>query len=130
VIFLDTSAIYALADFSDPNHRDAVTVFDRAQRGAENFLLHNYILVEASTLLQRRLGLESALSFLQESERFHVHWVREQEHRQAEELLRQRGRRGLSLVDCVSFIVMRKEGVTQAVVFDADFEREGFQLFR
>ena len=44
-------------------------------------------------------------------------------------MLRRRGRRRLSLVDCMSFVVMGKLGVTQAFAFDADFEREGFQLY-
>ena len=44
-------------------------------------------------------------------------------------MLGQRGRRGLSLVDCMSFIVMRKLEVRQAFAFDADFEREGFEMY-
>ncbi len=41
-------------------------------------------------------------------------------------MLEERGRRDLSLVDCVSFVVMRERGVTTALAYDADFEREGF----
>lgn len=130
MIFLDTSAIYAIADQADPNHARAMALLAQVQREGEIFLVHNYVLVESATLLQRRLGLESALLLLLESDRFRVHWIREQVHRQASELLRERGRRGLSMVDCVSFVVMRQERVTRVLAFDADFEREGFQLFQ
>ncbi len=130
MIFLDTSAIYAIADQADPNHARAMALVAQAQREGESFLVHNYVLVESTALLQRRLGLESALLFIQESERFRIHWVGAREHREAVELLRERGRRGLSLVDCVSFVVMRQEGVARVLAFDTDFEREGFQLLR
>ena len=56
MIFLDTSAIYALADKADPNHADAYKKFDLALKAGEIFLLHNYVLVESAALLQARLG--------------------------------------------------------------------------
>ena len=94
----------------------------------EDVLVHSYILVESAALLQRRLGLEAALTFLKETDAFQVHWVGSEDHRRAATLMEDRGRRGLSLVDCVSFIVMRQFGVRQALAFDSDFEREGFEL--
>ena len=41
-------------------------------------------------------------------------------------LLEKRNRSGLSLVDCSSFVIMRKYSMTEAFAFDSDFEREGF----
>ena len=35
----------------------------------------------------------------------------------------------MSLVDCVSFVVMRRYGVKLCLAFDVDFEREGFKPF-
>ena len=130
MIFLDTSAIYALADEHDPRHGRAVALLRHALlESQEDLLVHSSILVEAAALLQHRLGLESALRFLEESESFVVHWVNAQDHGQAVELLRDRGRRGLSLVDCTSFVVMRHYRTSQALAFDADFEHEGFVLY-
>jgi len=57
VIFLDTSAVYALADKADPHHVAACTEFDLALRSGETFLLHNYILVESVALLQTILSV-------------------------------------------------------------------------
>ncbi|MBM3948199.1 MAG: PIN domain-containing protein [SAR202 cluster bacterium] len=130
MIFLDTSAIYALADRGDPNHEVAVEAFRRLLDESEDILLHSYVLVEAAALLQRRLGLESALKFLRESQRFHIHWINSGDHEEAVGLLEERGKRGVSLVDCASFAIMRRYQVNRSLAFDADFMQEGFFLYR
>lgn len=130
MIFLDTSIVYALADEEDPNHPRAKELFRRALEAGEEILLHNYILVESAALLQSRLGLDQALRFLRESSAFHIHWVTAHDHRQGADLLNERGRRGLSLVDCISFVIMRRYGANEVLAFDPDFEREGFKLYQ
>ena len=129
MIFLDTSLIYALADRADPNHDRAKEMFASALRADGDLLTHSYVLVESAALLQSRLGLSAALRFLDESQCFRVHWVTPRDHQDAVQLLRERGRRGLSLVDCVSFVVMRRHGVSTYMAFDEDFAREGFTLW-
>ena len=93
-------------------------------------LTHNYVLVESAAVLQRRLGLRSALSFLAESKTFLVHWITQEDHMEAVDLLTERSRRNLSLVDCMSFIVMKQHSVTTALVYDSDFQAEGFGMWR
>ncbi len=130
MIFLDTSAIYALADAADPNHKRAKMFFHQALQADEDFLVHNYVLVESTALLQNRLGFNSARRFVHESENFHIHWITHQDHQKGVDLWNKQGKRGLSLVDCVSFIVMRRNKVKRYLGFDPDFEREGFQMYR
>jgi len=130
LIFLDTSAIYALADAADPNHERAKELFGKALEMGAEFLVHNYILVESAALLQSRLGLGPAIRFLKESENFRIHWVTAQDHRWAVRLLEERSKRGLSFVDCLSFLVMREHKVRKALAFDPDFAKEGFELFQ
>ena len=94
-------------------------------------LTHNYVLVESAAVLQRRLGLTSALSFLAESKTFLVHWITQEDHMEAVDLLEPSGsRRNLSLVDCMSFVVMKQHSVTTALVYDSDFQAEGFGMWR
>ena len=126
MIFLDTSAAYAVADSADPNHRHASSSLQVALERGECVLTHNYVVLESAALIQNRLGLGAALTFLRGMRLLHVHWVTEDEHRDAVEMLDQSNRRTLSLVDCVSFVVMRGSGVSRALAYDADFEREGF----
>ena len=127
MIFLDTSAVLALADTRDSHHEEAVATLERLVSEGQALLTHNYVLVESSALLQNRLGLESSLAFLSDAERFTVHWVSPSDHDAAVEMLTDRHRRGLSLVDCMSFVVMRQYSVNTALAFDADFDAEGFE---
>ena len=129
MIFLDTSAIFALADKNDLNHEPAVDLFGRAIAGGEGFLVHNYILIESAALLQRRLNFDSAVRLLRDADAFEVHWVTSSDHLQAVNLLEERHRRHLSLVDCMSFVVMRERDTPRYLAFDDDFTREGFAAF-
>jgi predicted nucleic acid-binding protein len=129
MIFLDTSAIYALADKADPNHGHAYKKFDLALKSGEVFLVHNYVLVEAAALLRARLGLGSALAFLKDANAFDMEWVDLALHQEALKELERIGKTEISLVDCTSFIVMKRRGVKKILAFDADFQEQGFRLY-
>jgi len=127
-VFLDTSAIYALANAADINHQRAVRCLRAALNAGEELLVHNYVLVESAALLHRRLGWAAASRFLREAPAFQIRWVDEALHRAAAaRCLKRRGR--ASLVDEVSFLVMRDAGARYALAFDQDFVREGFPLY-
>lgn len=129
MIFLDTSAIYAMADKADPNHFAACSKFDVALKSENSFLLHNYILVESAALLQARLGLQAALLFLNEARAFEIEWVDSELHQEALKELKKISKRGISFIDCASFVVMRRRGIHTAFAFDPDFRDHGFLLY-
>jgi predicted nucleic acid-binding protein len=129
VIFLDTSAIYAWADTADPNHHTSVRRLQAILESGETLLTHNYVLVESIALLQARLGLAAALKLARDSVAFVIEWVDDDLHASAIRALERSRRRHLSLVDHVSFLVMRRRDVTTAFAFDPDFTSAGFRLF-
>jgi predicted nucleic acid-binding protein len=129
VIFLDTSAIYAMADKADPNHVIACSKFDLALKSKETFLLHNYILAESAALLQARLGLQSAILFLNDAKAFEIEWVNLVLHHEALKELERIARRGISFIDCASFVVMRRKSIHTAFAFDTDFQDQGFSIY-
>ena len=48
-------------------------------------------------------------------------------YQQAFELFRSRPDKDWGLIDCVSFVVMRQRGLTEALTTDEHFEQAGFQ---
>jgi predicted nucleic acid-binding protein len=46
---------------------------------------------------------------------------------QGVELYRNRSDKDWSLTDCISFVVMTREGITEALTADRDFEQAGFK---
>ena len=54
MIFLDTSAIYAMADRGDPRHQRAKERFQALLEAGEGVLTHNYVLAELVPLAHVR----------------------------------------------------------------------------
>lgn len=129
MIFLDTSAIYAWADGADPNHHAAVRRLQAALDSGDELLTHNYVLVESLALLQSRLGVGAALKLAKDATAFVIEWVDDELHASGIRELGRSKKRHVSLVDHISFLVMRRRHVTVAFAFDPDFSSAGFELF-
>lgn len=129
MIFLDTSAIYALADRADPRHVEAANRFEKLLASEETLLTHNYVLVESLALLQHRLGRSAAVKLDRSSSEFEILWVDRLLHEEAARRFARTPGRRVSFVDHVSFLVMKSRGIDTAFAFDPDFEKEGFKLF-
>lgn len=129
IVFVDTSALYALIDSSDSHHARAATAL-RLLRGEHSQLLtHNYVIVETAAIVQRRLPSAAVRSLIYELvPALDVEWVTAEMHASAASSLTASGRKRPSLVDWVSFHLMRRMNVTTAFAFDRDFESQGFEL--
>jgi predicted nucleic acid-binding protein len=125
-VFVDTSALLAILDEDDAHHAEAAATFRSLVARAE-LVTHNYIHVEAGALVGRRLGaaaLDALTGRLLPA--MTTMWIDEELHHAA---LAERGGRagGPSLVDEVSFVVLRRSGINEAFAFDGDFEAQGFR---
>jgi len=98
------------------------------QNGAQLFS-SNYVLVECLALIQNRLGMPAARTFLQDqAPLISTIWVDASDHDAGIQALLAAGRRKLSLVDCVSFQTMRRFGFQEVFTFDRHFEEQGFRV--
>jgi len=125
-MLLDTSGLLCYFDHDDSRNQEAVDLV----RSAPLLLTHNYVLAEFVPLCHtRRLNRIRSLAFLS---RLHDHpnvtilWVDPSLHRTALALLRARPDKTYSLCDAVSFILMRRRGVAEALTTDTHFDQEGF----
>jgi len=127
-VFVDTSALYAILDMDDENHEKAGGLWKDLVAQERPLVCSNYVLLETFSLVQNRLGMR-AVRVLQEMGMplLHVEWVGETCHRAAVTALLTAARRQLSLVDCVSFEIMRQLGIRTAFSFDRHFEEQGFE---
>jgi len=129
VVYADTSALYSLLDAADGRHNEAATIFRSLVGDGAVLVTSDYVVVELTALVQSRLGLDAAL-------RVHrtllpaldVVFVDRALHQRAVAAWAAARRRGLSLVDCAGFELMRDLGVVTALAFDRHFEEQGFAL--
>ncbi|HXJ64650.1 MAG TPA: PIN domain-containing protein [Actinomycetota bacterium] len=125
--FIDTSAFYAALDAGDQNHGRATDWFAEAHARSERFLTHNYVVVETAAVVRRRFGA-AALPALFDGllTPIRVLFVDAPLHRAAIAAHLASPSKP-SLVDQVSFRLMRDRGITTAFTFDEDFDRAGFE---
>ena len=127
-VFVDTAALYAFIDQNDDGHHSVLRAWDELQDAGVALTTTNYVVVEAATLLQSRIGLGAVRTLIEEIvPALEVEWITPELHEAATEALFAANRRDLSLVDCVSFATIRRLGVRQAFTLDPHFRRQGFE---
>lgn len=126
IVFVDTSALYALLDEDDANHLRAVETLGRL-KGAQ-LLTHAYVVVETLALVSRRLGWPAAERLLAAIlPLINVTLVDAALHEAALAAYREARSATISFVDRTSFTFMRGQGIELAFAFDTDFTTAGFQ---
>src|SRR5439155_1413749 len=107
----------------------SVEAFTAAARAPGSLWTSSYVLVETVALLQARVGL-TAVHDLEDRilPLVAVEWVGAEIHARAMTALRRADRRELSLVDCVSFELMRARGEETALALDRHFREAGFKV--
>lgn len=126
--FVDTSAIIAVLDRNDRNHARARSAWNELLDAREVLVSSNYVVLESSALIQSRFGMEAFRHFHEDVfPLFTLQWVDAQMHLAGVQSALTASRRELSLVDCISFEIMRRKGVQRAFAFDRHFPEQGFQ---
>jgi predicted nucleic acid-binding protein len=125
--FVDTSAWLALVDADEERHGEAAVVWRFLLERDAPLVTTNYVLVETYALTQRRLG-QAAVRVLADEllPVAEVEFVGRDTHDRAMAAVIAANRRDLSLVDAVSFDVMRRRGISRAFAFDRHFTEAGF----
>ncbi|HEV2262674.1 MAG TPA: PIN domain-containing protein [Candidatus Rubrimentiphilum sp.] len=129
MIFVDTSALYALLDADEARHVQAASKWTDVVEQRPSLLTTNYVVLETTSIVQSRLGFQATRRLYNDLlPPIAVHFVDAALHDAAVDLLLAENQRRVSLVDCVSFLFMRRNSMKRAFAFDRDFERFGFEL--
>lgn len=107
MIFIDTLGIYAFLDGDDPGHASAKECWFRLLDSGAPLLTTNYVINESCAPAQHRLGIGVVRAIQEET----LPLLQIGVHALAIAVLLAARRRKLSLVDCCSFSVMRRESV-------------------
>lgn len=128
--FVDTSYWVSLLMARDRNHASARDLW-RGDSGP--LLTTNHVVGETWTFLRRRAGHDAGVAFLdaiEHSPRLAIVHVEEPVEAEAKRWLRRHDEREYSFVDAVSFAVMRRRRLVEALAFDGDFSAAGFVELR
>ena len=125
-VFADAYYFLALVNPRDTGHRAALE-FARQWRG--EVVTTRWVLAEVAdglaSPLNRRLGMMLVEQVSREP-RFYLMENSDALFARGFELYRQRPDKEWSLTDCISFVVMADEGLTEALTSDHHFEQAGF----
>jgi uncharacterized protein len=125
--FIDTSFFIALLTKEDRFHAKADQAWRTLLESDDSLVSTNYTLLETFSLIQNRLGLEAVTDFQRDVvPLLSLEWVDENCHEAGLAAVLAAKRKNLSLVDCVSFEVMRRNGVKNVLTFDKHFREHGF----
>ena len=90
---------------------------------------NNYILVETLALLRSRIGIEAVRRFQEDVfPLLSLEFITPETHRLGTAALFSSSKRRLSLVDCISFEVMRENGIRTVFSLDPQFKEQGFEV--
>lgn len=127
IIYVDTSAFFAGLDKDDVHNQKALNTWDNILSKDNILITTNYVLLESITLIQRRLGIKAVRAFQEDIlPLINIEWINAEMHRSGVSAFLAASIRNLSLVDCVSFEIMRTLGIKTIFAFDPHFSEQGF----
>jgi predicted nucleic acid-binding protein len=129
-LFLDTSYLIAVEITDDQYHNAASAHWRSLLESSRRLVTSSYVLVEVVTLLNNRGSHSKAVELgnnLLSSRLFNVVHVNEELFYEAWRYFQKYKDKRYSLTDCVSFVVMNKLGIVEALTFDKHFAQAGFR---
>jgi hypothetical protein len=128
-VFVDTAAWLALINKDDRFHEQAKAVRDRLIASKVDFVTTDEVLLEVANSLSKRRFRRAAIRLIEAIYRSaNIRVVRTDSYlwERAWALYKKSRDKDWSLTDCMSFVVMRDEGIREAFTTDRHFEQAGF----
>lgn len=128
-IFIDSSAFIALANRKDSHHQKARKLSEKFLNRRNKFFVTNLILFESATMISMRVGKSQALKFIDNfPEHIKIIKLTDQLEETAWQTFHKIKDKKISVVDCLSFVVIEKYNFNKAFTFDTDFPKFGIEI--
>lgn len=128
-VFVDSGGFFAHLVAEDAWHERATALFQAARADSWRLMTTNAVLFETYALLLARTaaGRRHAIAFLDHIERglCQVERVSARDEKRAIALVRAHEDKAYSLCDALSFVVMERLRISQAIAFDRHFREYG-----
>jgi predicted nucleic acid-binding protein len=129
MIFVDTSAIVALAFPKDQFYSEA-NIWQKENK-KESFITTNTVVIEALGWVRYKGGRKIAVEVgekLYLGDDIDIVKVTPEDEKNAWSVFKKLDGRGVSMVDCTSFVVMKRLKIKKVFAFDSDFAKAGFTV--
>jgi uncharacterized protein len=130
MIFVDSSAFIALYNSKDMFHKKALIWWKN--KPANDLITSNIIIMETLGWISYSLGKSSAVDagkILYESVDIRIERMLDIDEMKSWQLFQKVEGRSLSMVDCISVVMMERLKIKGVVTFDRDFASLGFKIF-
>jgi predicted nucleic acid-binding protein len=128
-VFVDSSGFFALLVQEDQFHEHARTLFQQAHTQRWRLVTTNVVVIEAYALflIRSRGGRQDAIRFLDmiTVDKYQVERIRKGDEERAIALVRDHQDKTYSLCDALSFTVMERLRIREAIAFDRHFRSYG-----
>ncbi len=127
--FVDAAAWIALLNLRDSLHDEAKSTFQRLRKANRRLVTTEYVLIELANTLSSpdfREKVSVMIFGLMDSDDVEIVTGDSDLFLAAFDFYANRPDKGWSLVDCASFVVMRRRKITDAFTADRHFEQAGF----
>jgi len=128
-VFLDTAYAVALLIKHDQHHTKARTLAAQIKKEEPRLVTTRTVLTEIGNFLAITHRMQAGIAFLEQIERdpaTEIIAVTDEIYQAALALYKERQDKKWSLTDCIPFVVMREQSISEALTSDRHFEQVGF----
>jgi uncharacterized protein len=128
-VFLDATYLIALAVQRDQFHQEAARLMEEVLVRRTKMITTRAVLLEFGNSLANphlRTKVVRTLESFERDPLIEIVPLSEELYAEAFDLFRKRMDKSWGLTDCISFIVMQKQGISEALTADEHFEQAGY----
>lgn len=131
MVFIDTSAWFAGIARNDQYNEQAIKYRHQLLKGTPSYVTSNLVIHETTMLLERKVSKKEAVRFLKtilKDSAVEIIHADESMEMEGYQLYQKYKDQDFSIVDCISFVIMRRYSLTRCFTFDHHFSMMGFDI--